>query len=494
MYRIIPFFMLFTLIFSFCGYAQNTIDPYAETKGLSAENVPVVIKINPSELNVLSGINASTGANLKKNIRNYMYLWTGSVDSGPYSFKWNVKVKEPGSYDVTAIVAGEDAQLTLSCNEKVITQAGAQHDWSRIPLGVIKLNKDINQIEIKVQATKEVKLAGIELTQPKVKKELKQEALEMRNEPDWFKDAGYGLMFQWTNRATPKQGNTVKDWEDKINDFDLDGFVDLVEQSGAAYVIWSITWGQQYISAPIQSLEKLIEGRTTQRDLLGEMADRLAEKDIKLIFYYHYGYDCYHSKDSAWLKVAGGYLEDKTQLYQNIMNIVSEVGERYGNKLHGWFFDGGRRYYDSHFDGASSEGILSAPFKAITQAARTGNAKRIIAYNSWILPRSTEFQDYYAGEGLQQFTALDEGVFSNGKHKGLMAHTCFPLEKRWGHIEWNKEITSPKYSVEQLVEYIRHAQKNRYPLSINLEMYEDGTVSPESVDLLTKVRTIIREE
>lgn len=49
-------------------------------------------------------------------------------------------------------------------------------------------------------------------------------------------------------------------------------------------MLWSVTWGQQYISAPIQSLDRILPGRTTRRDLLGEMADRLHAKGIRLIF------------------------------------------------------------------------------------------------------------------------------------------------------------------------------------------------------------------
>lgn len=485
--------MVVTIIlgFNFQGDCQNTIDSYAETESVDAQKDPVIVNVKILEINVLSGVNALTSPNLKKNVKNHMFLWTNSIDSGPYSFKWYAKATETGNYEVTGIVAGEDAKLTLSCNEKTNREVKAEKDWQRISLGTIKLTKGINELEVKIQTNKVVKLSGIELTKPKVKKKKLDDALDFRRNADWFKDAGYGLMFQWTNRATPKTGDTIKEWEDKINDFDIDAFIEMVERSGAAYVIWSITWGQQYISAPIKSLDGLIERRTTNRDLLGEMADRLQEKDIKLIFYYHYGYDCYHSKDSTWLQAAGGYKEDKTELYQNISNIVAEVGGRYSDKLDGWFFDGARRYYDSHFD-ETSDGILSASFKEMSQAARSGNDQRIIAYNSWILPRSTEFQDYYAGEGLKQFDDLDDGVFANGNYKGLMAHTCFPLEKRWGHIDWNSVIASPKYTLEQLTERIKHAQENRYPISINLEMYENGSVSPESIELLEKVRGVIR--
>lgn len=65
------------------------------------------------------------------------------------------------------------------------------------------------------------------------------------------------------------------------------------------------------------------------------------------------------------------------------MQIVSEAGDRYGDRLDGWWFDGGARYLNCHFDGSSgAEGILTAPFKEFTAAARTGNAKRIVGYNS----------------------------------------------------------------------------------------------------------------
>ena len=129
-------------------------------------------------------------------------------------------------------------------------------------------------------------------------------------------------MFQWTNRATPLEG-PIKAWEEKVNDFDLDAFITLVEESGAAYVVWSMTWGNQYISTPIKALDTIISGRTSSRDLLGEMVDRLHKKGIKVIFYYHYGYECYHSQDTAWLEAAGGYDADKTKLYANVMSILS---------------------------------------------------------------------------------------------------------------------------------------------------------------------------
>ncbi|SHE53910.1 Alpha-L-fucosidase [Arenibacter palladensis] len=483
--------MLLIFLLAIPLIAQDAPDPYAETGSSNTKTTIEPIVISNKEINVLSGGLAETGFNFKTTVLNYMFQWIESEAPGPYLMKWQLESSTEENYEVVARILGANINGTLSCNGKSIPFKSNEKDWSQIALGTISLKEGINTLELEINTAEKFKLSALELTAPSFAAKTDEEALKLRQKADWFKDAGYGLMFQWTNRATPEKGDTIKAWEDKVNDFDVEEFVDLVEDSGAAYVIWSITWGQQYISAPITSLDKVLKGRTTERDLLGEMADLLYAKGIKLIFYYHYGYDCYHSIDSKWMEASGGYKADKTEFYGNLKNIVAEVGNRYGKKLNGWFFDGAQRYYDTHFDG-SSGGISTANFKEISKAAKTNNGQRIISYNSWILPKVTEYQDYYAGEGLKQFTGLDDGVFPEGNYKGLQAHSCFTLEKRWGHIDKNTTIASPKHSLDDLIGRIKHAQENRYPLSINLEMYEDGSVSPESRALLRKVSKAIR--
>ncbi len=487
-YTMLPLVLLTSI-----ALAQQTldVDPYAETSGEFSGTGFRVVPVRPGKLNVLSANLAKLSAKVKPHHLNFMDLWVSSEEAGSHCVDWLLKSPDAGHYLVSALLEAEDCSISVQCNGRAEAFVIQERKWNRVSLGSIALKKGENRLGLMIETDVSFKLSTLELTQPDVKQQILSEALALRRAPDWFKDAGYGLMFQWTNRATPPTGSN-KPWGQKVNDFDLDAFIQLVDQSGASYVVWSITWGQQYISAPIKSLDRIIAGRTTQRDLLGEMADRLHAKGIRLIFYYHYGYDCYHSKDPQWLTAAGGYDADKTGLYQNIMSIFSEVGERYAEKLDGWFLDGGQRYYNTHFDGSDPVGILSAPFKAIGRAARKGNAERILCYNPWILPRLTEYQDYYAGEGKAAASGLDDGVFTQGAQKGLMAFGCFVLEKRWGHIDENKPIAEPRYSATQLVNRIDNAKKNRYPIAINLEMYEDGSVSPASAQLLKEVRKTLQ--
>lgn len=470
---------------------SDKIDPYADTDVANRRTENSVIRITPDQINVLAGNVGDRSAGLKNVFKNYMSLWVAADSTKTHSVQWEIDVKQPGVYSVTAVVAGQGSSIVVSCGEDMLEATISEKEWSRLSVGNVNLDLGKKVIKVKIEAADGFKLSNLELTTPETKSRLLEKFLAQRKQPDWFRDAGYGLMFQWTNRATPPEG-PIKQWDQKVNDFDIEAFVNMVESTGASYVVWSATWGNQYISAPIKSLDEIISGRTTKRDLLGEMADLLHERGIKLIFYYHYGYECYHSRDMPWLEAVGGLKPDKTQLYDNMMSIISEVGERYGDKLHGWWFDGGARYYNCHFDGSSTqEGILSAPFERITVSARTGNPDRIVAYNSWIKPRITEFQDYYGGEGVKSFSNVENGTIISGRQEGLQAHGCFTLEKRWGHIDMNTPITKPKYSLEQLVGFVQKAQKSRYPLSVNLEMYEDGSVSPASLKLLQELKNVI---
>ncbi len=477
---------------------QGEID-YAPSEAPRVRHGLATLPIDSAGINVVAGNLGNYESDFRNNFRNYMNLWLTPKKPGACQIDWKLRVPADGEYEVAALAAGKGSQISLTCNgERQQTSAklgpAGRGGWQRVSLGSIDLKAGENSLQLNAEATADFKFDALELTQPPVKAALLKDALAMRKNPEWFRKAGYGLMFQWTNRATPPEG-PVKPWQEKVDTFDLDGFVETVVESGAAYVLWSVTWGNQYVSAPVESLDALIKGRTTKRDLLGEMADALHARDIKLIFYYHYGYDCNHSIDAEWMEASGGYKADKTEFYRNWMAIVSELGERYGDKLHGWWFDGGQRYYNCHFDGTpADQGILSAPFKELTLAARAGNPERIVAYNPWVKPRLTEYQDYYAGEGAHVSSGMEGGVFRAGPQEGLQGHGCFIFERKWGHIEPDTVIPKPKFTLKKLKSLVERAQKEQFPLSINLEMYEDGSVSPDSLALLKKLRMAIRGE
>lgn len=488
----ILFFMFLCISFMISNLrAQNYAIDYAIVDASKQEQTFIPINVNNTNINVLSTNNAKISSELKHDIRNYIFFCVKTDNPGVHKITWKVNSLESGRYSVNILTLGK-ALLQLQCN-------GSSNDkieqpikgWNRISLGEITLKKGINELTIIANSEGPFSVSTLEVTETKLLEEMNLRALSQRVKVDWLSDAAYGLMFQWTNRATPINSKNVKSWNEKVNDFDLNKFFEIVDRSGAEYVLWSITWGGQYISAPLKSLDEIILGRTTQRDLLGEIADGLHKRNKRLIFYYHYGYDCNHSKDPDWMKASGGYKADKSQLLKNIMNILSEIGNRYKDKLDGWWFDGAQRYYNTHFDGTTG-GITTFPFEQLTKVAREGNPQRIIAYNSWILPPLTEFQDFYAGEGYHALNVDNNGIIQDGIYRGLAGHSCFPLEKGWGRYGTDKPIQSPMISTQELIKRIQMAKQKGYPLSINLLMYEDGSVSPESLAQMEEVRKIIR--
>ena len=467
------------------------IDPYAVTGGKAGAAAAVRIRVQPDAWTVLSGSTAGrVSAGFTYVERNHMFQWLEG--SRAQSAEWPIAVVDEAEYEVAVVIANDaDCDLTVALGDQILTHQLGADGWTRVELGRVSLTKGEHQVRLMIDAAGTVRVCALELVQPATKQAHLTDALAVRQTPEWFKAAGLGLMFQWTNRATPPTG-PIKQWEQKVNDFELQHLLDAVEASGASFVIWSITWGQQYLSAPNAALDAVISGRTRQRDLLGELADRLQAKGVRLIFYYHYGYDCYHSKDPEWMDASGGYRPDKTAFFDHVMRIIAEVGQRYGDKLNGWFFDGGHRYYDTHYDGSPAHGMLSVSFQQLGHAARTGNPKRVICYNPWVKPRYTEYQDFFAGEGKTGFSgeSLEDGVFKDGPQAGLMAFGCRLLEGRWGHIDENTPIPAPQFTADKLATIISQARLNRHPLAINLEMYEDGSVSPASIEVLRDAKRI----
>ena len=420
--------------------------------------------------------------------------WTGVDDA----FAWTVDVSEGGDYEVTALIHGRGAEIEVACGRDKLLGTIDRDDWSRSVLGTLHLAPGVSTISMRatcLPADSALMLCSVELVRPAVARLLADQARELRSSTRWFADAKYGVMFHWTTRNQPRQG-TAKPWPQDVDDFDVRAFADVVQQTGAGYVIFTSSWGPQYLPAPIRAIENILPGRTSERDLIGDIADALEGRGIRLMLYYHSGYPCYHAVDEAWWRAVGGDQADKTTFHDHFCRIVAEVGERYGSRVAGWFFDGAQRYYDPHYDDTPAVGPNHAPWRRMTVAAKAGYPGRIICYNPWIYAKFTDFQDYFCGEGYRQNHGVPvggSGIFPEGHpHAGLQAHTNFPLEARWGHIDPNTPIAPPRYGEEQLVDIIRDGIARKSVLSVNMEAYEDGTVSPASLALMRAVRKAVR--
>jgi hypothetical protein len=389
---------------------------------------------------------------------------------------WDVEVAEEARYEVDVLMAGP-AQVEVSGPQgSFILHAG--QNWNKYAaVGNLVLPKGVSTISIRLRRPADALLKSLELIARDDAKAIGGRVQRFRAPTAWLSQAKYGLMFQWGQWGYPKHG-PAKPWPKMIDEFDVPRLVSLVEQTGAGYVIWSATWRTYYFPAPIRAIERILPGRTSSRDLIGELADALGRKGIKLMLYYHEGHP-----DAAWWQRNWVATDDKQRFCDNLCEILNEAGTRYGPRLAGWMFDDGMLYYP-------------APFERIGAAAKAGNPARLVSYNPWVLPRLTDFQDFYFGEGFHGNTATavgSAGIFTSGGQQGLLAHGSFPLDgPNWGVYKPETKITGPFFTPGDAVAMVRDASARGQALSFNLLMYEDGSVSPKSLDVMRAVRKAIR--
>tara|TARA_B100001964_G_scaffold124694_1_gene138087 strand:- start:174 stop:623 length:450 start_codon:yes stop_codon:yes gene_type:complete len=133
--------------------------------------------------------------------------------------------------------------------------------------------------------------------------------------------------------------------------------------------------------------------------------------------------------------------KDKSQFFKNEANILTEISLRYGKKVAGFWFD---------------DHNPMQPFEKLYRATKAGNPDRIVAWNSWILPISTKFQDYYVGEFGGALILPDTSYFGkSGPAGGLQPHGMIFGDDPWHHDHPDTNIEPPRFATKQLVDYVK---------------------------------------
>jgi len=464
---------------SIYGAPQDIVqEPYPPVR-IKSNDVTVLMS---DRAKINGGMKIANGGDLK---RFYVQNWTNTDES----FEWTVEAPKNGKYTVDLLIAGTPGvKVEISGPRNKIICTLAENGWDKIAVpGELQLQKGSNIVTIKALDVANLKLKSLELINSADKSKIEKRIKEFRSDTKWMADSGYGLMFQWGGWGYPQHG-PKKEWPKMIDDFNVESFANMCAEAGAGYVVWSATWMTYYFPAPIKAIENILPGHTSSRDLIGELADALNKRGIKMILYYNLG--GWWAKNEVpkygWAK-NGPSEEDHKYFTETFCSITTEVGKRYGKKLAGWMIDDGMIYYP-------------APFEQMGKALKSGNPDRLISYNSWILPRFTDFQDFFMGEGNEDGKAGSgpkggDGIIAKGPQKGLQGFACFVLDgPDWGLYKAETKIKPPRLTRDQITALVNNALERKLALSFNLLMYEDGSVSPESLDMMKYVRTIVRRK
>lgn len=442
-------------------------------------------KVKTDDFTVLMGVDAQLTDSLKRAQYNshgkfFVYDWKNTNQSAT----WKITSSEAAKHEVFVLVrrannqplvfkldvAGQSLRATLPANPGL---------WQRVKLeGLLDLPAGESSVSLRIAAADgkadfSAELHAVELIRPSVRTELTQRALAMRADPTWFQNARYGMMVHWTKQSMPLTGDP-KSYDQAVADFDVEAFADAMKSTGAGFVVVTTSHAMQYFPAPIKALDAIIPGRTAARDLPADLAAALNKRGLKLFLYFHLG----ASDDPDWLKASGFWETNTSKFFSNWKAIVSEVGERYGDKLAGWWFD----------DGATNYYYRSAPWESLAKAAKTGNPQRLVGINAWELCNPTEFQDYCTNEGGSDprgletlLTPASNGRYPSGSHAGLQASACLSTDSDWVHSRKNTPPSGPRWNADQLTELLTGfiALKN-VPI-FNLEITQDGQFCPQSL-------------
>jgi hypothetical protein len=407
-----------------------------------------------------------------------------------FSVAWKINVPVAGDYHVNLLarVQGADAVACIAIQgaaigvELPLGQAARQ--WDRLYFPKTLALKQGGQTVILQFRPKEAGLKinldalSVELVRPSIRERLQTEAKQMRADTTWIQQAGYGAMVHWTSQTQSRNG-AQKPYAQAVQDFDVMTFAQQMRDCGVGFVVLTTSHAEMRFPGPNKALDSLLPGCTASRDLVADLIAELKKCNIKLMLYYHIG----SVGDPQWLDASGFWKTDTTQVFENWRKIITEIGLHYGDGLTGWWFD----------DGSVNYYYRSAPWKALLQAARAGNPKRLVGFNSWELPSPTAFQDLYLGEGNRTpsgtgtlLTLHGNGRYPSGSHEGLQSCATLVFESDWIYMQSGRPIAGWQFSAENIRQMVQDFKAYKNVPIFNFEITQEGMISPDSVEMFKK--------
>lgn len=312
-----------------------------------------------------------------------------------------------------------------------------------------------------------------------------------RANTEWLAACTLGISVHWTIQTLPRQGAALK-FSDAVERFQIRKFLDAVEASGADYVIFTATHALQFLPCPHPLIDNILPERTTERDLVGEIAQGLASLGKKLVVYYNHS--CNNGEDRIWEQAVGYHDQTKDRFGENICSIVRWMGERYGHLIQAWWFDSSYSLDPRGPYNAVTTDMrgFQFPWEKLTAAAKAGHSDRLVTYNAGIACTFlyTEHQDYWAGE----LTDLKTPPTARFLDNGLQWHgwTCLD-DQRWVYNDNRTEPHSPLYSDKEILAFVSACRRHQAPMCFNVISFQDGSLAETSVHQLNRISKALKD-
>lgn len=287
-----------------------------------------------------------------------------------------------------------------------------------------------------------------------------------------------GVSVHWTALSAMPDGSRGS-FADAVNGFDAASFADALADAGASHCIFTLAHAKQYLALPCGPLESLLPGRTTRRDLIGDLIGELAKRDIRFIAYYNHS--CNGNDDAEWKTACGyaaGIAGDLDAFAANIRAVVSFIARRYGDSLAGWWFDSGYSvdHRGPHDTVSTDLGGWLFPWESLTAAARSGHAACAVSVNAGVGQRYlyTQDQDYYAGEAVRLDEPFDDPLPAYVDHRWITLDN-----PAW--VYSGGPFQSPRFETGAVRSFIAANRAASRMTTFNLEIDRSGRINPASL-------------
>ena len=436
---------------------------------------------------------------------------------------WTVRALQDGAYAVSLIYTGDRDALARCKGEIVsdhsrLTFEPKPRDWDGKPFymrlyvsGTLRLTKGKNRISLRLTnvspgQVKRARLAiaaqtqplrrrtfsvwSIELGLPEARRAQLERSRRIRGDTSWMVKGKYGLFVHWSPLGYAFRGEKRRfEWhEQAVNEFDVEAFADAVAETGAAWVCFTSTHGKQYWPGPNKTIDGILPGRTTGRDLIGELARALATLDIRLLLYYHFGGN---REDPEWARAVGLFDEDPRRWHSNVEKLFEETSLRYGKRVGGFaYIDGGG------FIAYQSD----PPWERWARAIKAGNPEGLVGYSQNFGPTVSPFNELEITDGGGELRPPSpQQMFHPEGPLGAVQPARWFVVDRWvssGPYQ-GRFGDPPRHAANEYIDYFRRMSGAGVPLTVNLKITANVRRSqpffdPRSLEIMRQVRRAMR--
>lgn len=302
-------------------------------------------------------------------------------------------------------------------------------------------------------------------------------ALPQSPNTDWFKDAKFGVFMHFLP-GDPRSLALVKQ-------FDVESLARQLEMAGAKYFVLTLGQNSGYFNSPNAAYNRYTGyapgERCAIRDLPLDLYRTLELKGIKLMLYL----PCQAPNQDARAQRAFGLPEGRqdqpldVEFAKKWAEVIQEWSDRYGDKVAGWWFDGG--YEHIHFNQAIA--------RSYAQAVKHGNSKALVTFNPGVMViHYTQAEDYTAGELNEPF----DNIPSSRWLEGSQWHALTFLGSAWGRRD-------TRYSSDRWIKWLDAVSANGGVATLDMGPNYDpndgpiGSLAQEQVKQVQAIKTALAQ-